>query len=176
MTITYRLEPGDLSALLRYSLKHLPSAQRVRYAGSVVLVLASLLLTLSWDEHRVGLRVAYFCVLMLVFWGMWRFCVAVVPRIMERRSYTSDKHRSVLCEHTITLADDAIVEVTPFNEARNLWQGIYQVADDADHIYVFLTAHLAHVIPKRAFPNAESARVFYEKAVMLRAAAQPVAA
>ena len=100
----------------------------------------------------------------------------VVTRIMQWRSYTSDKHRSVICEHTVTLEDDAIVEVTPFNESRNLWNGIYRVVDAADYIYIFISLHSAHIIPKRAFTDGESTRRFYERAVSLHSAAQRVAA
>ncbi len=176
MTVAYKLEPGDLRAFQRYGQKHLPGARRARYIGAAWIVAVCLWLTLSADDHRIGFRVTYFCVLMLVFWAFIRLSVFVVLRISQWRSYTSDKHRSVLCEHTLTLADDALVEVTPFNEGRNLWRGIYQVVDATDYIYIFISLHSAHIIPKRAFLDVESAQRFYERAVSLQSEAQRVAA
>jgi len=104
-----------------------------------------------------------------------RFWMFVVTRIMQWRSFTSDKHKSVICEHTVTLADDALVEATPFNESRNLWGGIYRVVDAADYIYIFISLHAAHIIPKRAFTDVECSRRFYERAVSLHSASQRAA-
>ena len=64
------------------------------------------------------------------------------------------------------------MEVTPFNEGRNLWPGIYQIVNTADYIYIFTSLHTAHIIPKRAFANAEAVQQFYERAVNLHSAAQ----
>lgn len=175
MTITYKLEARDLRAFQRYAQKHLPNLRRVRYFIAAWMVALCLWLALSSDDRRIGFRVAYFCVLLLVFWGLMRLVTLVVSRIVQWRSYTSDKQKSVLCEHTVTLADDAFIEATAFNEGRNLWSGIYRVVDTPDYIYVFVSLHLAHIIPKRAFPDADSARRFYERAVTLQSQAQPVA-
>lgn len=176
MKITYKLESHDLRAFHRYGEKHLPSARRVRYILWATLIGLALWQSFSVDDPRVGFRIAYFCVLMLVLWLIMKFWMVVIARIVQWRSFTSNKHRSVLCEHTITLADDALVEATPFNENRTLWGGIYQVVDAADYIYIFVSLHSAHIIPKRAFPDAESARQFYERAARLQSGARPVAA
>jgi hypothetical protein len=179
MSITFKLEPRDLRSFQRYALKHLPSARRVRYTITAMLVAFCLWQTFSVHDHRTDFRIVsrivYFCVLMLIFWLFMRLWMFVALRISQWRSYTSEKHRSVLCEHTITLSDDALVEVTPFSEGRNLWNGIYRVVDAPDYIYIFISLHLAHIIPKSAFPDAESARRFYERAVSLQSGAQKVA-
>ena len=128
-------------------------------------------MTFSNYDRLVSL-IVYFCVSILLFWAAMRFWMFVVPRVMQWRSYTSEKHKSELCEHTMTLADDAVIEITPFSEARNLWSGIYQVLDARDYFYIFIAENAAHIIPKRAFPDAESARCFYERAVSLHSAAR----
>jgi len=174
MTITYKLEPRDLRAFQRYAQKHLPNLRRARYIIAAWMVALCLWLVLSSDDHRIGFRIAYLCVLLLVFWGLFRLVTLAVSGIVQWRSYTSDKHKSVLCEHTVTLADDAFIEATAFNQGRNLWSGVYRVVDTPDYIYVFISLYLAHIIPKRAFPDAESAQQFYERASSLQSQAQPV--
>jgi YcxB-like protein len=175
MSITYTLEPRDLRAFQRYAQKHLPNLRRARYIIAAWMVALCLWLALSSEDHRFGFRIAYFCVLLLVFWGFIRLATLVVSAIVQWRSYTSDKFKSVLCEHTVTLADDAFIEATRFNEGRNRWSGIYRVVDTPDYIYVFASLHLGHIIPKRAFPDAESARQFYDRAVSLQSRVQPIA-
>lgn len=176
LSVTYKLESADLRAFQRYALKNLPSARRVRYMTAAVMAALCLWLTLTSDDHRLGFRIAYFFILALVFWGLMSLWLFIATRISQGRAYTSEKHRSVLCEHTATLADDAFIDVTPCNEARNLWQGIYQVADAEDHVYIFTSVHSAHIIPKRAFANEAGVRKFYERAFNLQSAAQRVAA
>jgi hypothetical protein len=175
MSITFKLEPRDLRAFQRWARKHLPSARRARYVIAAAMIACSLLLTLSSDDHRVAFRIAYFCMLLVMFWLVMLFWMFVVTSIMQWRAFTSEKYKSVLCEHTITLADDALIETTAFNESRNLWSGIYRVVDARDYIYIFMSVHLAHIIPKSAFPDAESARRFYERAVSLQSGAQRIA-
>lgn len=175
MTITYKLEPNDLRAFLRYGQKHLPNARRARYIVNVGMIAVCLLLTFSSNDHRISFRIVYFCLWLLIFWTFMRIWLFITLRLVQWRSFTADKQRSVLCEHTMTLADDALVEVTPFNESRSLWNGVYRVVDAADYIYIFLSLHSAHIIPKRAFPDADSARKFYDRAVSLQSAAQKVA-
>ena len=183
MTVTYRLEPRDLRAFHGYALRNLPNLRRIRYLAPTVVVGSCLWLALSAKEQdlnlppgpHTGFRVFYFCVLSLIFLAWWRGLEFLLLRLVQWRSYTSDKNRAVLCEHTVTLSSDAFVEVTPFNEAKNLWGGIYRVTDTKDYIYVFTSVNSAHIIQKRAFADPESARRFYENAVALRAAAQLVA-
>lgn len=171
MTVTYRLEPRDMVAFQNYARKHLSTLKRVRYFNLILFAVLSLsFAAMAGDESlpvRVIMFVMMFCILWLVGW-IFEF---VVRKIAFWRSYTSDKHRSVLCEHTITLAEDALIEVTPFNEGRNRWSGIYQVTDAAEYIFIFISQHAAHIIPKRAFADADTARRFYEHATRLHATA-----
>lgn len=180
MTVTFKLEPHDLRAFQGYALKHLPNLRRIRYIYPVLIVGMSFWLAWSITDEElgkgpgphVGFRIFYGCFLALILWGLWRGCEFLITRLVQWRSYTSEKQRSVLCEHTLTLAEDALVEVTPFNEGRNLWRGIYQVTDTPEYIYIFISLHSAHIIPKRAFPDGRSAQQFYERAAALQSAAQ----
>ena len=69
------------------------------------------------------------------------------------------------------LSDDGVVEKTAFNESKNLWPGIFKVTETADYIFIFITLHAAHIIPKRAFPDSESAARFVQAAAAWHAAA-----
>jgi hypothetical protein len=171
MTITYNLEPNDIRAFQKYALKHLPSARRRRYITAAIVVAWSLWVTLTSEHKEIGFLIFSFCMYMLVGWAIIRLLWFCSVRIVQWRSLKFDEHKSLLCEHTITLEDDAIVEATPYGEARNLWSGIYQVVDAADYIYIFITPDSAHIIPKLAFPDTESAQRFYERAATLQAGA-----
>ena len=175
MTVTYKLEPNDLRAFQRYALKHSPSIRRIRYIGGAFAAGLCLLLTMTADDHRISFRILYFLILMLIFWIIMRVWTFVGTRVSQWRSYTSEKYRASLCEHTMSLTDDALIEVTPFNESKNLWSGVYQVVDTTDYIYIFLSLNLAHIIPKRAFPDITQARQYYERAASLQSSAKRAA-
>jgi hypothetical protein len=174
IAVTYTLEPRDLRAFYRYARKHLPGPRRIRHAVGVFLAAGRLCLAWSAHELSPGLRITYFFVLPVVFWGLFQLLTFVLTRIEQWRMLTSDKQRSILCEHTLTLADDALVEVSPFNESRMLREGLYRVVDTVEYIYILASVHSALIAPRREFLTAENARQFYEEAVRLHSKAQRI--
>ncbi|OZB90139.1 YcxB family protein [Paenibacillus sp. XY044] len=70
----------------------------------------------------------------------------------------------LLGEHTITLADEGIIESTSVNESIHKWGGIRDIENNEDYIFIFLNQTMAHIIPKRAFPSTETAAVFLKEA------------
>jgi hypothetical protein len=178
MSVTYTLEPRDLRAFQRYCQKTLPGLRRMRRVMLVLFGCVSLWFVASADlpkdHHPFVIRIAVALtavIFFLVLLGVWALLALVLTRLTQWRMLATEKNRSLLCEHTITLNDHALVETTAVNEARNNWSGIYQIKDDSDYIYVFLTLHSAHVIPKRAFPSPADVAGFVQQARQLHTAA-----
>lgn len=176
MTITYQLQPRDLRAFYRYAHRHVPVPRWPAYLFYGALVAPCLWLGSLLENVEFAHRILILAMLLLAWRTGWRLFARVLTwYFSERRAYTRGPCRTVYCEHTMTLADDALIEVTPFKESRHLWAGIQQVAEASDYIYLFDRPRSAHVIPKRAFTDAESARRFYDRAVRLQLEAQRTA-
>jgi hypothetical protein len=94
--------------------------------------------------------------------GQWRF-------------FTAQRQPGLFCEHTISLSDEALTEVTAVNETRHLWAGVCNVAETSKHIFIFVAPNAAHVIPKRAFLDPGTAFAFHQRSKVLFEKAHPKA-
>ena len=175
MKVTYTLEARDMRAFLAYAQKKLPANRIVRIGGNALLALFSVYWAATTDatgvKHPLLTKVIFAGLVFLLFFLLLKLLNFIVTRLVLWRAYTSEKNRGLICEHTITLTDEALIEATSVNEGKNLWKGIYQIKDDRDYIYVFITHNNAHVIPKRAFSTQEEASRFLQEAKRLHAKA-----
>jgi hypothetical protein len=176
ITVRYTLVPTDLREFMRHAEKKLSSVKR-----SKLIMLCMLALICAWivaylTEYSVATRVAIFAVLLGLYWGFTRVLTMFVSKLAHLQSFTPEKHKSVLCDHTLTLSEVGIHNQTQFGESRIIWSAVYRVVENADYIYLFLTAHSAYIVPKRAFPNDEAAKQFFNTAIQLLANSQNSAA
>jgi hypothetical protein len=170
MEISYQLEPAD--TLAAYS-------RRFRAGGRLAVALTfgflALLALSTWAHARdshipflagLGLALLNFlipaAVFVLALWAANRWV----------RRQTVRLNRAEFCRHTITLADDALVEQTDHNESRTRWSAVHRVEATADHILIYLTPALVHTIPRRAFSTEAEMRRFVDRATWLRQQAQ----
>lgn len=63
------------------------------------------------------------------------------------------KNRSLLTKHVIEIQDDAFYEETQFNRSYYYWPGLAKVINRPGFIAVYINAHAAHIIPRRAFSS-----------------------
>lgn len=63
----------------------------------------------------------------------------------------SSKNHSLLTDHVIEVNGDALVEETKFNKTYFYWPGVIKAISRPGYIAIYVTPHLAHVVPDRAF-------------------------
>jgi hypothetical protein len=166
MSITFTLEPKDMRGFLAHNRKHRPANRRLRYM--MLLIFAVLSFQNAMARHQDTTRrvidfFVAFALYLIVFWIVRN----VVTLLTQWKSFTSKEQPGLFCEHTITLTEKALIEVTPVNEATNLWLGLHSVTDTPQYIFIFVAANAAHIIPKQAFKNPETADAFFKRAFQL---------
>ena len=67
----------------------------------------------------------------------------------------SPRSKSMLAKHTVEILDDAFLEETKFNKSFFYWPGVVKAVSRPGFVAVYVTPHLAHVIPNRAFSTKE---------------------
>lgn len=67
----------------------------------------------------------------------------------------SGKNRSLLTRHVVELQDDAFYNETAYARSYNYWPGINKVVLRPGFAAVYTSAHVAHIIPRRAFASDE---------------------
>jgi YcxB-like protein len=65
-----------------------------------------------------------------------------------------------LTDHVLEVRDDALHDITRFNESRFFWPGVLRVVRRPGFVAVYVAQHAAQVIPTRAFENKEAQRRF----------------
>lgn len=89
-------------------------------------------------------------VITAVFWyfGLWLF-----QFIFNVFYLFSRKNTGVLTKHIVEVRDDALLEETKYNKTLAYWHGIVKVVSRPGFVAVYLTPHMAHIIPNRAFSS-----------------------
>jgi hypothetical protein len=166
MSVTFTVTPADMKAFFAHIRRHHARIKRTRYLAYLVAALLSLYhaFTRAPDPDH---RFAYFIANFIIIGGCTWFFGNLFLRFSQWRRFRSKEHPGLLCEHTITLTDEALIEITPINEARHLWSDLHSVINAKRHIFIFVLHNAAHIIPKRSFPNPEAAGAFFERAMQL---------
>lgn len=171
-TVSFTLEPADMKAFLVYWRRHSPASQRLRRVMWTIFVLISLIHAFFRFDDTTLKMLGFFLGIAIFSFTSWLFG-QLTRRLVNRHILDPRQQPGLYCEHTLTLTDVALVEVTSINESRHLWSGLHGVVDVPDYIYLFITADLAHVVPKRAFPSPSAANAFASRAKELWATARP---
>lgn len=74
----------------------------------------------------------------------------------------SRKNKSVLTTHIIEIQDEALYEETKYNRSYFYWNGIVKIVRRPGFIAVYVTPHMAHIIPNRAFTSISQASTFVD--------------
>jgi hypothetical protein len=83
----------------------------------------------------------------------------------------SRKNQSVLTTHVVEVMDDAFLEQTKFNKSFFYWPGVLKAVSRPGFVAVYVTPHLAHVLPNRAFSSGQKAEFLALVRQKIRAAA-----
>jgi len=73
---------------------------------------------------------------------------------------TDDNLRGLVGPIELTINDQAIVEVGPLSTARARWLEVDRVAEEANHIAIWLAPLIVILIPHRAFETGEARHQF----------------
>lgn len=83
----------------------------------------------------------------VVWYGLaWVLQIAITAFILATKRGPTDK-----AEHVIEIQADALLEETPFNRSLHYWSPHMKAVQRGGLCAIYVTPHLAHVIPARAF-------------------------
>ena len=144
MTITYRNKFKDLAWFLLHC--------SLRPRQLILALIAPIGLTIIgmqgiWNEYPAyALAIGFLLMTALWFVVIFALGFGVSLLLMVSRS-----NRTFLCEHTIAVDEDKLIEETEFNRTEHYWKGIVKVTKTRRYIYLFVGRNMAHLIPVRAF-------------------------
>ena len=137
--------------------------------------LDNLLFTLFHQFFNAPLQAFYLLLTVFIGWswsetesipfglaaGLLAYIIMWIGQILLTAVYLiSRRSDGTLTDHVIELREDACYESTRFNESRFFWPGILRVVRRPGFVAVYVSQHLAHVIPMRAFVSRQQASEF----------------
>jgi hypothetical protein len=94
------------------------------------------------------------------FWwvGLWVF-----QFIFNAVYFWSRKNPSVVGQHVIEVQDGSLMEETKFNKSFFYWPGVVKAVSRPRFIAIYVTPHMAHWIPNRAFSSEAQRKEFLSR-------------
>lgn len=146
---------------LLYNFLHLFTSVPVQ----VYMLLVVLTVPFAWRKEGAAFIVFMMVVAYLFLWALQMAFTAIV---------LASKNRSLLTHYKVVIQNEGFCVETPY--ARNLyfWNGgVTKVASRPGQVAVYINTHAAHVIPSRAFANADHRAGFVSTLRKRIAAGQP---
>ncbi len=177
MEIEYEITTDDLYAFQLRAVRRSPQVRRASRNTYIYYFLALLLFSMlpSIDADGFDITRMNFTFLLVAF-----PIIALSHRYFDRRrtrriirEAVGDEKpdRGQLGRHKIVLNEVGIAESTVVGESKTSWAGVDRVEHDNEYVYIYTSPLGAHVIPKRAFANAQVADSFYQLARISKEAA-----
>lgn len=140
---------NTFSDILRFTASH--QLRNIPFHGLIFLI-GALIFFAEYNRKIDGVNQSSFFeafgVALAWYVGIWVFQLLFNVIYLYSR-----KNKSVLTTHIVELQDDAIYEETPYNRSYFYWHGIVKVVNITGFIAVYVTPHMAIIIPNRAFDN-----------------------
>jgi hypothetical protein len=158
----YRLTARDLLAFNLYHFHRSPL---------MLLILAGSVLPILWRFYAeipatkgLGSVLGQFlfaaAVLALVAWLLLLF--VVVLTLLTRLN------SNILTDHVVTITESSVMEETPNSRIETNWAGIQKIRSNKKYLFLYIAAHLAHVIPRRAFENDASWQATFDCCILCK--------
>jgi hypothetical protein len=156
VTISYRNTFSDVMALCVYHCLHLPLL--IGVFACVIAFLSYVYWTLLPREIELVPKLLVVAAVDLIFASVF---VALSPLLIAL-TYISRKNKTILTDRTVTLFEDSFVEESSYSRTEAKWLSLQKLVRTRKHIFLYVSQHAAHAIPRRAFKTQEEWDDFYE--------------
>jgi len=73
------------------------------------------------------------------------------------------KYRGFLGDHELEIRDEGLVERTDVNESIHRWAGFHKLVTTGRYLYIYVTDHNVHIVPRRYFASEQDQRAFRDE-------------
>jgi hypothetical protein len=91
---------------------------------------------------------------------LWYLVLWIFQLLFNVAYLFSRKNGSVLTDHLVEVRDDALLEQTKFNKSLFYWTGVVRAVSRPGFVGIYVTPHIAHIIPNRAFKSGQQRAQF----------------
>jgi len=162
MDIDYTLGPDDITAFNRYHFKASASTQRSYWRGLLTGVGVALFLFVVFRGWESWISALFPVVFLLFYVVAYPISIRRTISGIGKQVAKEGRNAGLLTTHHFSIDEAGLVDRTSVTETRTSWEGVERVVQTDAHIFLYVSATSAHVIPKAAFATPQQAQEFFE--------------
>ena len=147
MEITVDITREDFGKFNTYVMRNNKAIKRFNLIIPIFLIVVFLLKNLK-DITNITFVVMLIIAVFVIYYVVMFF---LNPLMSFAYKFIPLKDGAMLGEHKFRIADEGFWEIKANNETLTKWEGVKSIVENEKYIYIFIDAHMAHVIPKRCF-------------------------
>ncbi len=151
MKVTTELTVSDVVAV---NLRNYVS-NRARYAMCAVIAFAYSAYLISDLGMPADQRAWFIYVAGGVLFAVAFFLLFLIVNVLNAVVIVRDTS-GVVGPHDIEILPEGFRDVTPVTDSLTRWRGVHRITRRGDYLSFWISPYLAHVVPGRAFPDAET--------------------
>jgi YcxB-like protein len=160
--IEYRVEEGDILAFLDHHSQHSAAAREIRRRQtSGYAILVAIFILVRWFFGGMALAIAIL-VLGPVWVAWWPSRARRLARKQAAALYPKGPNQMFDGPHVLRIDDGGLVSIAPGAQSRTPFTSIQCVVDTEDHLFVYVGAIQAFVVPRRRVARGD-VRAFAEQ-------------
>lgn len=156
MKFEYELNKQDLIDFNLFHITYSKLTRRSFFLQRYILSLSFLILPFIL-KNFTNMPLGYWLVIFILLYLYWvAFYPKRLKKIVSRRiskMLAEGKNKSVVGAHNLTISEDGIVDRSEHSEAKTQFGAIENILEDKEHIFIYVSADTAHIIPTRIFEN-----------------------
>lgn len=156
MTFAYQFEPADWTAFSLHYLKNSPTHRRQRLRARFWFLATFLALALILFFETEKDRGFVVCLSVIGVVGFFAYPKVYDDTVMKRMGkYVDDPDNAKLWgRQTVTLSAEGIRLARATAESRLAWSNVVRLAEAPDHLFIYIAAAEAIVVPRRSLEGA----------------------
>lgn len=158
MSIEFEISMDDILEFNLYHHQHSPNSRRaylvLRFVISILMLLISLSFLIQTFVDESSMAYFLFWLILAILW------IVLFPRLYQRsikkeiaKMYNEGKNKGIICKHKLSLTPDMIINTTDFGESKTRWSSIEKIVSTDNHIFIYASAVMAFIVPRRAFSD-----------------------
>lgn len=163
MKIDYELSKYDYLDFNMNYMSNLKTGKKVfiaqRYITPIVFFIVALIMTkatsIPQGDSFKGAALCY--VLWAIFYPRY-FNWASSKRILKMLDENGSE--GMMGDHSLTLTERSIINSTPRGDSRTDWKNIKKIIETQKHIFIFISAESAYILPARVFKDENEKKKF----------------
>ena len=168
MEIKYNLTEEDYLNFNMYHIKNSKTGKKAlnlqRFSSPIIFLIFSYVFSIISD---IPLLISFSTFLVMgILWIIFYPKHYYRHIIRNTKKFIKEgKNDGLLGDHTMTMTDEGIVDISSNRETKVSWSGIDRFKEDNENLYLYNSSLSAYILPKRELDNAEEVKRFIKSKI-----------